>query len=187
MGGLPLFWQNFQKQNLTARNTRRKLHCLWAQSLAGVVPELDLHILSSLRNNCDILPFIHFMIFYIHTLHTNHTFFESTATIHWPQSHPPLHLPESPPLPQDGYINWKSWGPNFTPFKIWPEIKNPEIQIYRNPEIKKISFGEIWKAGCFDTRGSPVALFVPEVYRNPKMQKYRNPEIEFFLWNQKAL
>ena len=42
------------------------------------------------------------------------------------------------------------------------------------------------KSGRFDTRGSPVALFVPELRReiqknrNIEIQKFRNQKIQFF-------
>ena len=54
---------------------------------------------------------------------------------------------------------------------------NTEIQKSRNPKI--ISFENLKspkKSGRFDTRGSPVALFVPEI--KPKIPK--NPEIQKF-------
>ena len=55
--------------------------------------------------------------------------------------------------------------------EIRPEIqkksRNPEIQRSRNPKIEFI-FGNLKspeKSGRFDTPGSPVAIFVPEIGR----------------------
>ena len=61
------------------------------------------------------------------------------------------------------------------------------MQKYRNSEIQKIYiFGNLKspkKSGPFGTRGSPVALFVPEIRpeipKNTEIQKSRNPEIHF--------
>ena len=55
------------------------------------------------------------------------------------------------------------------------------MQKYKNSEIQKIYiFGNLkspQKSGRFDTRRSPVALFVPEIW--PEIQKkYRNTEIQ---------
>ena len=71
------------------------------------------------------------------------------------------------------------------------------MQKYRNSEIQKFNiFGNLkspQKSGPFDTRRSPVALFVPEIwpeiqkkYRNTEIQKYKNLKINSFLGNLKS-
>ena len=68
------------------------------------------------------------------------------------------------------------------------------MQKYRNSEIQKFDiFGNLkspQKSGPFDTRRSPVALFVPEIWpeiqKNTEIQKYKNPKINSFLGNLKS-
>ena len=61
------------------------------------------------------------------------------------------------------------------------------MQKYRNSEIQKFDiFGNLkspQKSGPFDTRRSPVALFVPEIWPEiqKKIQKYRNTKIRKFI------
>ena len=68
------------------------------------------------------------------------------------------------------------------------------MQKYRNSEIQKFYiFGNLkspQKSGRFDTRRSPVALFVPEIWpeiqKNTEIQKYGNTKIRKLIYFWKS-